>query len=249
MSSRVVYDEELRKLHREIVQMGEMAQGMVEKGMRAFLDGDAALKDEVARMDREIYRHEQLVERHCIELIALHQPVASDLRTVSTCLKLITDLNRIGRYGRDIAELADRGEHGRDLQCPAAVPLMSRLAVSMVADAIAAFVARDEAAARALFERDDEVDSLWDSIFRGSLTYMLEEPRNIPRGTRLILVSRYLERIADHACNIGERVVFMVSGVRIDPFERKRPPRLPGPEPPAKATSSDGFYSARLDEK
>lgn len=254
--TRVRYTEELEQLDREVVQMGEMAKEMVRKGVQAFLAGDTALRDETIGLDQEIYRQEQLVEKHCVELIALHQPVASDLRTVTTCLKVITDLNRIGRYGRDIAELSDHGDVDNHFRRIATVPLMAEQSLAMVTDAVTAFVARDDRAARELFTRDDEVDSLWGAIFREALTYMIEDPRSITAGTHLILVARYLERIADHACNIGDRVVFMVTGTRPDPYARKGPGHRPGTRaaPPdggreGKLTSTDGYYAIPLDEK
>lgn len=250
MTSRVDFNGELRKLNAEMMEMGDLAKDMVRKGVQAFLEGNIALRDEVARLDREVYRQEQLVENHCVEIIALHQPVASDLRMVSTSLKMITDLNRIGRYGRDIAELAEHHERERSFKRQAAIPLMAEMALSMVTDAIDSFMTRNEENVRGLLQRDDEIDSLWDTIFRESFTYMVEDPRNIPAGTHTILAARYLERIADHACNIGDRVVFMVSGTRLDPYEKKRPPRVSGPADLGPVvTSSEGHYSAPLDEK
>jgi phosphate transport system protein len=220
---------------------------MVTKGVQAFLNGDADLKVEVANLDLEIYRQEQQIEKHCVDIIALHQPVASDLRTVSTCLKIITDLNRIGRYGRNIAELSEEHNNARNFKKIVAIPMMAELAVSMVGDSIRSFVERDGNAARKLFDFDDAVDSLYDTIFRESLTYMIEDPRNISNGAHFILVARYLERIADHSCNIGDRVVFMVTGERFDPFKRKMNGN--GADRQAKITSTDGYYSTPLDEK
>lgn len=254
MAPRTRYNEELEQLNNEVARMGDVAKEMVKKGVQSFLTGDVALRDEVVQLDHEIYRQEQLVEKHCVELIALYQPVASDLRTVTTCIKMITDLNRIGRYGRDIADLSDQLD--QNFRKVMTVPLMADLAVAMVADAINAFVTRDEKAARELFVRDDQVDSLWNTIFRESLTYMIEDPRNIAVGTHFILVARYLERIADHSCNIGDRVVFMVTGSRLDPYARKGPSHGPEvhPAPPAgdrerKIISTDGYYTIPLDEK
>jgi phosphate transport system protein len=249
MTTRVRYTEELELLHQEVIRMGDLAKEMVLKGVQSFLTSDADLKNEVAKLDQDIYRQEQMVEKHCVELIALYQPVASDLRTVSTCLKIITDLNRIGRYGRDIAELSDHSEMDSSFRRIMAIPLMADLAMGMVTDSINAFVVRDVQAAKQLFARDDDVDSLWNTIFRESLTYMIEDPRNITVGTHLILVARYLERIADHACNIGDRVVFMVTGVRLDPYARKSPPRRPDAEGGGKLSSTDGYYSIPLEEK
>lgn len=251
MPSRTVFTEEMKLLNQETVRMGDLARTMIKKGVEAFLECNIELTEEVARLDKEIYLTEQAIEKHCVDIIALHQPVAGDLRTVTTCLKIITDLNRIGRYGRDIAELAECQENGKRIKKLVAVPLMSQLSIEMVNDSIDSFVARDDGKARSLFQRDDEVDGLWDSIFRESLTHMMEDPRNISAGTHYILVARYLERIADHACNIADRVVFMVSGIRVDPYERKwrRPegPTDPGPE--NGYTGTDGHYTTHLSEK
>ncbi len=193
MPSRTVFTEEMNLLNRETVRMGDLARAMIKKGVEAFLEGNIELKAEVARLDKEIYLSEQAIEKHCVDIIALHQPVAGDLRTVTTCLKIITDLNRIGRYGRDIAELADHVDQGKRIKKLVAVPLMSELSIAMVNDAIDSFVEKDDGKARRIFQRDDEVDGLWDSIFRESLTHMMEDPRNISAGTHYILVARYLE--------------------------------------------------------
>lgn len=252
MPSRTVFTEEMKALNNEIVHMGELAEDMVRKGVQAFLGGDIELRNEVARLDKEIYHQDQLIEKHSLEIIALHQPVAVDLRTVSTCLKIVTDLNRIGRYGRDIAEMAVRDENGKRFWKLVAVPLMAELAMSMVTDSIDSFVQRDEKKANALFKRDDEVDGLWESIFRESLTHMMEDPRNISVGTSYILVARYLERIADHACNIGDRVIFLTTGTWADPYERKSKKNRKGVqsgEPPKEMEPTDGYYSINLDEK
>jgi len=251
MPSRIVFTEEMRALNQEIVHMGDLARAMIRKGVHAFLECDIELMNEVAALDEEIYRADQAIEKHCVDIIALHQPVAGDLRVVTTYLKVITDLNRIGRYGRDIAELADCQENGKRIKKLIAVPLMSELALAMVNDAIDSLVAMDDGKARSLFLRDDEVDGLWDSIFRESLTHMMEDPRNIGAGIHYILVARYLERIADHACNISDRVVFMVTGMRVDPYERKRRPSpSPGAGPEEGPYSgTDGYYAAHLSEK
>lgn len=247
MAPRTTYKEELRGLNREVAAMGSLAQEMVAKGMQAFLQGDAAIRKEMAALDREVYRQEQETERHCFEVIALHQPVASDLRAVSSCLKVVTDLSRIGRYGRNIAELGGGLDPSASRLFP--LPLMAEQVLSMVKDAVASYVNLDQAAALALFGRDDEVDALWESTFRVSLCFMIEQPQKISDGAYAMLAARYLERIADHACNIGERVVFMVSGTRVDHYARKRAPRLDFTEGPAQEPSTDGYYVTRLDEK
>lgn len=249
MPQRIAFIDEMSTINKEVVHMGEMARIMVEKGVEAFLNGDEDLKKEVAILDKELYHQEQTIEKRCVDVIALYQPVAVDLRIVSTCLKIITDINRIGRYGRDIAEMAAHFDRDVHYKRAISITLMSQLALSMVSDAIDSFVKRDDVRARTLLDRDDEVDSLWDSVFRESLTYMMEDPRNITSGTHNILVARYLERIGDHSCNIGDRVIFMVTGIRLDPYERKKTKEKMHEEGTVEDMPTDGYYSAHLSEK
>ena len=222
MTSRLVFQNELEKLNEEVARMAGLANQAIEAAVRCIVDKDARLKPEVERLDREIYSLEQVIEKHCLDVIALHTPVASDLRTVSTCLKIITDLNRIGRYASDIVESYEVLAGSNDFARMVNIDHMAELVVGMVTDATQSFIKRDPESARQLFERDDEVDCLYDTNFRAVVTYMIEDPRKITAGTHIILVSRYLERIADHSCNIGERVWYMVTGERLNPKDRKK---------------------------
>jgi phosphate transport system protein len=224
MTSRIIFNQEMGQLNLEVSQMASLAREAVEKAVKCIVNKDPLLKAEVERLDREIYHLEQIIEKRCLDLIALHTPVAGDLRTVSTCLKIITDLNRIGRYASDIVEVYDVVTSDNGFRRPVNIPHMATLVVAMVTDAIDSFIRRDDQAARQLFERDDEVDCLYDLNFRATLTYMIEDPRKITVGTHIILIARYLERIADHSCNIGERVVYMVTGERLNPKDRKKSP-------------------------
>ncbi len=222
MASRIVLTVELERLNEEVSRMGQLAKEVIEKAVKTIVSADPSMKKEVEALDEEIYRFDTIIEKHCLDLIALHSPVAGDLRTVSTCLKMITDLNRIGRYAKDIAEVIDALEGQRYFKRLVSIPLMANVVTGMVDDAVDSFVARDTGKARGLFSRDDEVDALYESIFREVLTYMMEDPKKVPMGMHFILVARYLERIADHSCNIAERVVYMITGERVDPVERKK---------------------------
>ena len=230
MTSRIIFNQEMDQLNLEVSQMASLAREAVEKAVKCIVYKDPLLKAEVERLDREIYHLEQIIEKRCLDLIALHTPVAGDLRTVSTCLKIITDLNRIGRYASDIVEMYDVVSSDNGFRRPVNIPHMATLVVAMVTDAIDSFIRRDDQAARQLFERDDEVDCLYDLNFRATLTYMIEDPRKITVGTHIILIARYLERIADHSCNIGERVVYMVTGERLNPKDRKKSPNKSCPK-------------------
>ena len=222
MTSRIIFNQEMDKLNEEVAQMASLAREAVEKAVRCIVTMDPLLKSEVERLDQEIYHMDQIIEKRCLDVIALHTPVAGDLRTVSTCLKVITDLNRIGRYASDIVEEYDVVTSQNGFPRPVNIPHMAGLVQGMVTDAIDCFVRRDDRAARMLFDRDDEVDYLYELNFRAILTYMMEDPRKITVGTHIILIARYLERIADHSCNIGERVVYMVTGERMNPKDRKK---------------------------
>jgi phosphate transport system protein len=247
MAPRSAYQGELTKLNKEVAMMGSLAQDMVSKGIKAFLNGDEVLIDEVVALDSEIYCQEQVIERHCFEIIALHQPVASDLRTVSSCLKVVTDLNRIGRYGCNIAQLGRGSGHPMDRHD--SLSMMGEKALSMVRDAVDSFVKMDKVKAMALLDMDVEIDDMWESMFQLSLGCMIEQPQDISALANGILMARYLERIADHACNIAERTAFMVSGVRLHRSARKKMPRLNIETSTQRETSADGYYNARLDEK
>ncbi len=206
----------LAKLNDNMTTLAELS----ELAIRKAVDGLARIDEEAARevftLDGEIYALQQEIEGTCVDLIALHAPVARDLRTITTSLKITTDLDRIGRYAKDIAEVTVqfRGDTSRHFKKLVSIPHMSDLTIQMVDTATRAFVARDAESVRNIAEVDDSVDALNDEIFREIVTYMMDGSMRIEVGARYILVARYLERIADHAVNIGERVVYMVTGVR-----------------------------------
>jgi phosphate transport system protein len=249
MTSRIVFQTELETLNQEVSKMATLARESVEKAVQCIVESEPELRAEVERLDKEIYRLEQVIEKRCLDLIALHAPVAGDLRTVSTCLKIITDLDRIGRYASDIVEGYDDLATANGLAREVNISHMAQLVVVMVEDAVKAFIERDPEAARDLYERDDEVDCLYNTNFRAVLTYMMEDPRIITGGIYLILIARYLERIADHSCNIGERVVYMVTAERMNPKDRKNDHKLHGacdvPEEPAR----ESYSTHDLEEK
>ncbi|MFP4545476.1 MAG: phosphate signaling complex protein PhoU [Methanomassiliicoccales archaeon] len=215
MPSRQVFNQELKRLNEEVVLMARTAREAIETGVRAFVNRDPGLADRVSELDEELYQLDLRIEKRSLEVIALHTPVARDLRTVSTCLKIITDLNRIGRYALNIAEFSREIEETPHQTRLVNILHMAELSVGMVTDAVDSFVKRDADKAKALYERDEEVDELWDSISSEVIAHMLDEPRRITMGTYYILVARYLERIADHATNISDRVVYMVEAVRV----------------------------------
>src|SRR3989442_1127657 len=183
--------------------MGGLVEDQIRRVMRALLDRDGDLAQEVIDRDRQ-------VNAKCVELLALHQPTAGDLRFITTTLKIVTDLERIGDQAVNIAQRAL--ELGREPQLKPYVdlPRMAEKAQRMVKESLDAFVSRDTDLARKVCGEDSDVDALKEQVFRELLTFMMEDPRTIPRAIRLILISRFLERVADHATNIAEMVIYMV---------------------------------------
>jgi phosphate transport system protein len=237
MAPRTMFIHEMEELNKEITEMANASKTAIEMAVRTIADMDFSLRDEVRELDLRIYELNEQIDRHCLDIIALHSPVAGDLRMISACLKMVEDLNRFGRYAMDIAELIDDFEEGKAFKRFESLRTMACLVVGIVDDAVYSFLQRDAEKASHLHERDDAVDALYDTIFREILTYMMEDPHKITVGIDLILVARYLERVADHACNIGEYVYHMVTGERLDPKARvgnvKQPPCIlfehPGP--------------------
>ncbi|MEI6796307.1 MAG: phosphate signaling complex protein PhoU [Methanomassiliicoccales archaeon] len=226
MVTRIQFNREMDELNKDITEMAANARNSIDKAVHLIMSGEYYLKDEVKRLDEEIYEQDRRIEARCMDIIALYTPVASDLRYIATCLKVIEHLNRIGRYARDISEVAEVFEENRPFKRMSAIPQMAHLVVGMVTDAIDCFVNRDTYQARRLFDRDDEVDALYDTIFRDTLTYMMEDSKKITVGINVILVARYLERIADHSCDIGEKVNYMVTGERFTPPKKEQRDQL-----------------------
>lgn len=217
MVPRTTFNREMEELSKEITEMANASKTAFEKSVQMIADMDFSLREEVRALDKRVYELNEEIDRHCLDIIALHSPVAGDLRLISACLKMVEDLNRFGRYATDIAELIDDFEEGKAFKRFESLRTMSCLVVGIVDDAVYSFLQRDVEKASHLHERDDAVDALYDTIFREVLTYMMEDPRKITVGIDLILVARYMERVADHACNIGEYVYHMVTGERLDP--------------------------------
>ncbi len=190
--------------------MGGLVEDQIRRVMRALIDRDGDLAQEVIDRDRQVNAYDVEIDEKCVELLALHQPTAGDLRFITTTLKIVTDIERIGDQAVNIAQRAL--ELGREPQLKPYVdlPRMAEKAQRMVKESLDAFVSRDTALAREVCAEDSEVDALREQVFRELLTFMMEDPRTIPRAIRLILISRFLERVADHATNIAEMVIYMV---------------------------------------
>ena len=207
-----VYEHELRSLRDKLLLMGSLVEEMIQKGSTALSTRDTGLAKATIRLDRRINRLECEVDELCMRILATRQPVASDLRFLTTALKLVTDLERIGDLGVNICERVLELNGEPPLKPYVDMPNMAREAQEMLHEGLDAFVAADVERAQHVIARDRNVDAYYTQIFRELLTYMMEDPRNIFRATRLQSIAKYLERIGDHATNVGELVVFMVKG-------------------------------------
>ncbi len=204
------FHEELEALKQTLLAMGALVEDQIRRVMRALVDRDDALAASVIERDREVNAYDVEIDEKCVELLALHQPTAGDLRFITTAMKIVTDLERIGDQAVNIAQRVRELNLEPQLKPYIDLPRMAELAQAMVKESLDAFVARDTELARRVCAEDAPVDALNHQIFRELLTFMMEDARTIPRAIRLILVSRFLERVADHATNIAEMVVFMV---------------------------------------
>ena len=206
------FHEELEGLKQTLLAMGGLVEDQIHRVMRALIERDDTLAREVIDRDRQVNAYDVEVDEKCVELLALHQPAAGDLRFITTAMKIVTDLERIGDQAVNIAQRAIELNREPQLKPYIDLPRMAENAARMVKESLDAFVNRDTALARRVCAEDEAVDALKEQVFRELLTFMMEDARTIPRAIRLILISRFLERVADHATNIAEMVIYMVEG-------------------------------------
>ena len=209
------FHDELSHVKVRLLTMSGEAEAALGLAVEALLERDEEKARRVIVGDRVIDSMEVEIEEQCIHLLALQQPMARDLRMLTSALKIANDLERVGDHAVNIAQSAERLSQARPITPEPEIIEMARLARDMLSDALEAFIRGDAAAGREVCLRDDKVDALHRSVFRILLTHMMEDPHMIGAGMELFLVSRNLERVADLATNIGEDVVFLVEGKSI----------------------------------
>ncbi len=210
------FHTDLEKLKENVLKMGELATGMLSTAVDSLKTLDLEKATWVNNQKKELAKMNLDLEEEALQLIALYQPMARDMRTIACCLKMIVDLNRIGRYGKDIANVTREIAPGPHIKKIISIPHMNELVQGMIADAFKAFRTCEVSLLKGFSERDNDVDSLRYSIFRECLSYMMEDPANITICTHYIMVARYLERCGDHACDMAEEIYYMVNGERIE---------------------------------
>jgi phosphate transport system protein len=205
------FQEELEALQSRLLEMGGLAEERVRACIEALESRDLGVVAQVMGGDEPINQLHIEIDNRCFRLLALYQPMATDLRAIVSAVKINTDLERVGDLAVNIAEAAQRYTTHPPVKKLIDIPTMGTIAQTMLRDALDAYVRRDTALAHAVLNADDQLDALKTQVFRDLLTYMIKDPVTVEPALDLILISRHLERIGDHATNIAEDVIFMVS--------------------------------------
>jgi phosphate transport system protein len=210
MAAETHFQKELEELKENLLTMAALVEEAIRSAVQSLVKRDSDLAQKTFQYEDRINKLEIAIDERCLKLLALRQPMAVDLRFITSAMKIITDLERMGDQAVNIAERVTSLNQEPQLKPYIDIPKMAEIAQSMVKDVLDAFVNQDSKLARSVCERDDLVDRLNDQVFRELLTYMMSDPQTITRAVHLMIVCRCLERIADHATNIAEDVIFMV---------------------------------------
>jgi phosphate transport system protein len=214
------YEDELRELQHKVLEMGGFVEKQIADAVHALVTRDSDAARLTIERDKTVNRMDVEIDDLCLRLLALHQPAARDLRLITTGLKITTDLERAGDMAANLCERVIELNAEPQLKPFIDIPRMADIALSMLRDSLNAFVREDVDLALHVCAEDDKVDQLNDQIFRELISFMMEDPRTITRSMRMSFVAKYLERIADHATNIAEMVIFMVKGKSIRHLDR-----------------------------
>jgi phosphate transport system protein len=206
------FELELRRVRERLLEMGGRVEEMIGKAMDALTDRTAGLCSQVIEEDREVDRMELEIDESCYSIMVRHHPAAGDLRFLIAVMKIVTDLERIGDSAVNICQSVARLNEEPPLKPYIDLPRLAKLVTGMVREALDAFVRKDSSQAARVTESDDEVDALYRQLFRELLSYMTEDPKTTTRALHLLLIARNMERIADHATNIAEDVIYYVEG-------------------------------------
>mgnify|MGYP006267742125 CR=1 FL=1 len=210
-----IFDEELQSLKEKVLKMGLLVEAAIRDSIQSLVERDSELAKEVIKRDHQINALDVEIDEECIRLIAIRQPKAGDLRFITTTMKITTDLERMGDLAEDICERAIELNEEPPLKPYIDIPRMAQISQGMLIDVLDAFLKKDVSTAYDIIKRDDEVDNLTVQIFNELLFMMIQDPRGASRAVKITYIAKYLERIADHATNIAEMVVYMVEGKMI----------------------------------
>ncbi len=213
---RESFQEQLDQLRDNILRMGNLVERAIDMAMTSLKKHDMDLAEKVVMEDEKIDELEETIEKQCLMLLALQQPMARDLRFISTALKIDTDLERMGDYACNIAKIVLTLGNEPFIKPLVDLPRMAELAQEMVRDNLKAYVNRDKELAIKAAEKDHEIDHFYNQIFRELLILMTQNPQNIRQSTYLLMVARHLERIGDHATNFSEWIIYMITGELVE---------------------------------
>lgn len=210
------YEEELTKINNSILQLGGLVEVQISDAVRAIARRDSERAEAVIAQDHRIDDLEEQVNTDAVRVLALRQPMASDLRVIVSAIKIAGDLERIGDYAKNISKRTLVINQSPPISSSRAIPRMAELVQAMLADVLTSYVDLDSAKARQVWMADQEVDELYNSLFRELLTYMMEDPRNITAATHLLFIAKNIERMGDLVTNIAERIFFTDTGNQIE---------------------------------
>jgi len=209
---RTRFDEQLKEMNISLIQMGACIENAIALATKALIEQDSALAKKAIECDNEINEMEKHIESQCLKLILHQQPIASDLRLISTALKMITDMERIGDHATDISEITLMLSDARYIKKLEHIPQMAEATIKMVSDSIDAYVRKDLTLANAVIKYDDRVDSLFCAVKEDLILLIHENVENGGQAMDLLMIAKYFERIGDHAVNIAEWVIFSITG-------------------------------------
>ncbi len=209
---RLSFEQQLKELQQELLSMGAVVDEMLSKAIQALVKRDTSLADEAIAMDDIADRYNLSIETHCLRLLALQQPMARDLRVIAAAMKIVTDVERMGDYTVDIAKTAKILASQTPFKEYIDIPKMAELVQAMLREVLEAFVNRDLKSVENMIKHDDEVDHMAHDLHEELIDIIEKDPSVTRQAIRLLLITRFLERIADHITNIGERVYYMETG-------------------------------------
>ena len=206
------FDEDITRLRGLIAEMGGLAEVAIQESLQALVNGDVELAQQVVERDKKLDALESEVDKLAVRVLALRAPLADDLREIIAALKIAGVVERIGDYAKNIARRVGDVEDRKRFDPLTLLPVMGEVAAEMVHDVLTAYAARDPVLAREVIQRDERVDTFYDSIFRNLVSYMVENPATISSAAQLLFVARNIERIGDHATNVAEMVHYAATG-------------------------------------
>jgi len=222
MSIRANYDKELKSVTDNLVLMCRYIETAIEKSVGALVKQDINLAKEVYKVDKLIDKMERDIEQSCLRILMMESPVARDFREITAALKMITDLERIGDQAWDIADIATQFSDLEYIKKIEHIPQMAIIVIQMVKDGVQAYISRDLELARSLDRTDDKVDKLFNTVMDDLISSIKENPDSVEQGVMIMMINKYLERIGDHAVNIGDWVEYAITGKHPKKKKNKR---------------------------